>query len=392
MNSQRLGEICRIGIGRTPSRNEGKYWGQGNSWLSIADMKDEKFLSETKEEVTDLAVQECRMRLVPEGTLLFSFKLSVGKVGIASKDLYTNEAIASLEIIDEKKTYQPFLYHALKTLNFDGAGDRAVKGITLNKAKLNNLQIPLPPLPEQKRIADMLDKADALRKKNKELLDAYDELLKATFLDMFGDPVTNPKGWGEKYFKDVITDIVGGFSVGGEQRELREDELGVLKVSAVTSGVFEPKEYKAVNIGKIDRQIINPKKGDLLFSRANTRELVGAVAVVDQDYNRLFLPDKLWRIDLNRSLVTNYYLHRLLINERFRPELTKTATGTSGSMLNISKAKLNRLRIPLPPVGLQNQFAQIVENVEAQKALVKQSLQESEDLFNGLVQKAFKGY
>ncbi len=190
-----LGCICDIAIGRTPSRNESKYWGEGYSWLSIADMKDEKLLSETKEQITKDAITDCKMKIVPKGTLLFSFKLSVGKIGIADKDLYTNEAIASLSIIDETKIFQGFLFYALKSIDFNKSGDRAVKGITLNKAKLNNLSIPLPPLPEQKQIATILDKADALRKKNKQLLNAYDELLQSVFLDMFGDPVTNPKGW-----------------------------------------------------------------------------------------------------------------------------------------------------------------------------------------------------
>ena len=261
----------------------------------------------------------------------------------------------------------------------------------ISKSVLIKIQIPLPPLSEQKRIAEILDKADALRQKNKQLLSAYDELLQSTFLDMFGDPVTNSKGWKKVLLAKVITDIVGGSSFGGEQRELQEDEFGVLKISSVTTGTFISTEYKAISSKRITKPIITPRKGDLLFSRANTREMVGAVAIVDNDYERLFLPDKLWRIDLNKKEASQFYLHKLLTNDRFRPELSKVATGTSGSMLNISKAKLIRLPIPLPPIKLQNQFAQIVENIEAQKTLVKASLQESEDLFNGLVQKAFGG-
>jgi len=387
----KLGDICDISIGRTPSRNEPKYWGQGFSWLSIADMKDERLFSKTKEQITTSAVSECKMKIVPKGTILFSFKLSVGKVGMADKDLYTNEAIASLSIVDDAKVNQGYLFYALKTIDFGNSGDRAVKGITLNKSKLNNLSIPIPPLAEQKRIAIILDKADALIQKNKQLLAAYDELLQSTFLDMFGDPVTNPKSWKITEFGNAIVDIVGGHSFGGEQRPLKEDELGVLKVSAVTTGTFLNGEYKAVLKNKIDKSIVHPRKGDLLFSRANTRELVGAVAIVDNDYDMLFLPDKLWRIDLDENKASQYYCHRLLTNDRFRPEMSKIATGTSGSMLNISKAKLRNLGIPLPPVELQNMFAQIVKNVEAQKTLLKQSIQESEDLFNGLVQKAFKG-
>ncbi len=169
-------------------RNNPNYWGKGFSWLSIADMNQGYELIKTKEEITKSAISECKMQLVPQGTLLMSFKLSVGKVGFAGKDIYTNEAIASLPVKNEKEVNKNYLFHALKSLKFDGAGDRAVKGITLNKAKLNNLNIPLPPLPEQKRIATILDKADALRQKNKQQLAAYDELLQAVFWKCLGIP------------------------------------------------------------------------------------------------------------------------------------------------------------------------------------------------------------
>jgi len=295
-----------------------------------------------------------------------------------------------------QSTFSKYLFYYLFSLHKMGVTlkfqNKTTGIINLKLDKyLEKVQIPLPPLPEQKRIAAILDKADALRQKNKKLLAAYDELLQSVFLDMFGDPVTNPKGWEKVEFENVIIDIVGGHSVGGEQRPLKDDEFGVLKVSAVTTGTFLNTEFKAISKNKINKPIITPRKGDLLFSRANTRELVGAVAVVDKNYNKLFLPDKLWRIDLDYTKASQFYCHKLLSNSRFRPEMSKIATGTSGSMLNISKAKLRKLRIPLPPVEVQNKFAQIVENIEAQKALIKQSLIESEDLFNGLVQKAFNG-
>ena len=130
-------------------------------------------------------------------------------------------------------------------------------------------------------------------------------------------------------------------------------------------------------------------KGDLLFSRANTREMVGAVAIVDKDYKLLFLPDKLWKLNLYRELLSTHYLKFLLQHNGFRENLRKVATGTSGSMLNISKAKLNSLEIPLAPIDIQNKFADRIVEIEKQKAQVQESLSKSEDLFNALLQKAF---
>lgn len=190
-----LNTICDISIGKTPARKEKKYWGNGYSWLSIADMNNGKFLSETKEQITHEAIKECNMKLIPEGTLVMSFKLSLGKVGITSKDLYSNEAIAAFKIKKTDTVSREYLYHALRNINLKVDGVRAVKGLTLNKAKLKNLQIPLPPLSTQKKIADLLDTADALRQKTQAIIDHYDQLAQSLFLEMFGDPVKNPMGW-----------------------------------------------------------------------------------------------------------------------------------------------------------------------------------------------------
>ncbi|MEI8007432.1 MAG: hypothetical protein WCI48_14595 [Bacteroidota bacterium] len=127
----------------------------------------------------------------------------------------------------------------------------------------------------------------------KETIALLDEFLKNKFLEMFGDPISNVHRFNKICFGESVKAIIAGSSYGGEQKEsLNEDELGVLKVSAVTWGVFNPNEFKVVNKKDIRGEIIHPRKGDLLFSRANTKELVGATCIVDADYPHLFLPDK----------------------------------------------------------------------------------------------------
>jgi len=386
MKHIKLGAICNIEIGRTPSRNQPKYWGNGYSWLSIADMKNLKFLSDTKEQVTDLAIRECNMKLVPQGTLLFSFKLSVGKVGIASKDLFTNEAIAALKIKSEKEVYQPFLYHALGSLNFDGKGDRAVKGITLNKAKLRELLIPLPPLPEQKRITEILDKADALRQKNKQLLAAYDELLQATFLDMFGDPVTNPKGWkkmnGEDYCEKIGVGVVikpASYYVDSGVIALRSLNIKPDEIDLNNLVYFSEKSCKK----ELSKSIL--KVGDVVFVRTG---VTGTAAVIPEKLDGCNCIDLIIARP-NINIIHPKYLASFFNSEGGKKLVSSKEVGGIQKHFNIGAIK--KLPIPVPNIKLQNQYAKIIENIEAQKTLVKQSLQESEDLFNGLVQKAFGG-
>jgi type I restriction enzyme S subunit len=256
---------------------------------------------------------------------------------------------------------------------------------------LKQFEIPLPPLSEQQKIAAILDAADQLRQKDQQLIEHYTALGQSLFLEMFGDPVTNPKGWEVTVFSNCLDDILGGKSVGGDERALRPDEKAVIKISAVTSGFFNSNEYKVVECSKLPKALIHPQEGDLLFSRANTHELVGATCIVDADYENLFLPDKIWRLDLKQSKAANWYIKSLLSHDGFRENLRKVATGSSGSMLNISKAKLKQLIVPLPPYNLQMQFGQHLQLIEQQKKQAQAALEKSDGLFNSLLQRAFKG-
>jgi type I restriction enzyme, S subunit len=153
--TKRLGEIAEISMGRTPSRQNSAYWGPGNVWLSIGDMKS-KWIYESSEEITDLAASE--MTPVPNGTLMMSFKLSIGKLAFAGRDLYTNEAICSFQ---QLKANPDFLYYMLGRTDFSLYGKQAVKGYTLNKESLNAVEVPYPPLSEQRAIAAILSDIDA---------------------------------------------------------------------------------------------------------------------------------------------------------------------------------------------------------------------------------------
>jgi type I restriction enzyme, S subunit len=152
--TKRLGEICEIGMGRTPSRLIGAFWGKGYKWLSIADLKT-KVVSDSNEEITELAASE--MSIIPKGTLLMSFKLSIGRLCFAGCDLFTNEAICSFKNL---RANSDFLYYVLSRTDFSLYGKQAVKGATLNKESLKIIEVRLPPLPEQTAIAEVLSDMD----------------------------------------------------------------------------------------------------------------------------------------------------------------------------------------------------------------------------------------
>ena len=152
---KRLGEICEIAMGRTPPRLNQAFWGHGYKWLSIADLQT-KVVSDSKEEITALAAS--MMSIIPKGTLLMSFKLSLGRLCFAGCDLFTNEAICSF---NKLQANAHFLYYALGRTDFSLYGKQAVKGYTLNKESLKSIEVTLPPLPEQTTIASVLTEMDA---------------------------------------------------------------------------------------------------------------------------------------------------------------------------------------------------------------------------------------
>jgi type I restriction enzyme S subunit len=287
-----------------------------------------------------------------------------------------------------------YLFHWVKSPKFIQAMVKESIGANypaVSDKTVKNSKIPLPPLTEQEHIASILDKADAIRRKRQEAIDLADTFLRSVFLKMFGDPVTNPMGWDEKPFGDVVLNIFGGWSAKGDDRPPNSDEMAVLKVSAVTYGVYRPEECKVVaNIPK-SKKLVIPQVGDLLFSRANTRQLVAATCIVTEAQENVFLPDKLWRIDCDKELVLPEFIKFLFSHPRFREQMSHNATGTSGSMLNISKKKLLDVTVPIPDHKKQREFADLFWKMNSTFRKLHQASDISNNLFSSLQQRAFRG-
>ena len=277
-----------------------------------------------------------------------------------------------------------YLYHYLRYAKIPDAG------YSRHFKFLKELEIPLPPLAEQRRIASILDQADELRQKRQQTIEKLNQLLQATFIDMFGDPVSNPKGWDLVRVGEVVNEFIGGKNI--ECPDESDSDYKILKVSAVTSKVYKPHESKFAPNTFEPNPLAIVEKGDLLFSRANTTELVAATAYVWETPENIVLPDKLWKFSISdESKVNKLYLWDLFKNIEFRNELSKLSSGTSGSMKNISKGKLNELKMPLPPKELQDKFAEFSTKLWVQIKTFQQSSDSLDSLFNSLQNQAFNG-
>ena len=332
-----LSDICQIEIGRTPARANPLFWGGEHPWLSISDMGKHRYIYTTKERITDLGAETFNGRIVEPGTLLFSFKLSIGKIGIARIPLYTNEAIAALRIKDKLLACEEYLYYALQGLNLDTKTDRAVMGKTLNKKKLAQINIPLPPLEEQKRIAAILDKADAIRRSRKKAIALTEELLRSTFLDMFGDPVTNPKGWDIVPMKSVVLETQYGTSA---KSNTEQNGLPILRMNNITyAGEIDLNDIKWCQIQESDESKYTTKRGDLLFNRTNSPELVGKTGVWRSD-DKYAIAGYLVRVRFQENQANSEYVSAYL-NSSYGKKYLYEKAKPSNNMSNFSaKEKL----------------------------------------------------
>ncbi|AJA48913.1 putative type I restriction enzyme specificity protein [Clostridium pasteurianum DSM 525 = ATCC 6013] len=252
------------------------------------------------------------------------------------------------------------------------------------------LDIVLPPLETQKKIVDVLEKAEKTLEKRKEAIKLLDELVKSRFIEMFGDPATNSKGWIVEELSKCLINIENGKSFVCENYSRKGEYPAILKLSAVTYGIYNSSENKALTDENLFVESVEVKNGDLLFTRKNTPELVGMSAYVYETSPNLMMPDLIFRFNTNEKC-NKVYLWKLINHDLFRENIKALSNGSAKSMSNISKQRLMSLNIPIPPLELQNQFADFVKQVDKLKFEMQKSLKELEDNFNSLMQKAFNG-
>lgn len=289
-------------------------------------------------------------------------------------------------ILNTKFLYY-FLYKYIDVLRNNSIGG-VIKYIKLSN--LTDANIPLLDVGTQKKIVNTLDKAQELIDKKKYQIESLDQLIKSRFIEMFGNPSLNPKGWKVEELSKSLVNIENGKSFVCENYNREGSYPAILKLSAVTYGVYNSFENKALIDKESFVEKTEVKAGDLLFTRKNTPELVGMSAYVYETTPNLMMPDLIFRLNANERC-NKIYLWKLINHDSFREKIKALSNGSAKSMSNISKERLMNLKIPVPPIELQNQFADFVKQVDKLKFEMKKSLKELEDNFNSLMQKAFKG-
>lgn len=337
-------------------------------------------------------IKSAKQSVRPDDVLLSKIVPHIRRAWVVGEESHLRQ-IASGEwmIFSDPRVIPGYLRHFFLSDLFHTQFMSTVAGVggSLLRARpelVKRIEVPLPPLEEQRRIAAVLDRANAMRAKRHHVIAQIDSLSQSLFVSMFG----NPEDAAETVPFGTIASLAGGRNLVAEDLSA-ETPYRVLKISAVTSGQFRPSESKPLPTDYQPPAAHVVRAGDLLMSRANTTELVGAVAHVSQVADNLVLPDKIWRFEWRDTASVPTFYRSLFQTPAIRRRISQMSSGTGGSMKNISKAKIADLGLPAVNFADQRKFAALVEMIELQRAKVEHALALEDELFAALQLRAFQG-
>ncbi|MCF6437182.1 restriction endonuclease subunit S [Pseudoalteromonas sp. MMG022] len=348
-------------------------------------------------------------------------------IAIVMSDIPNGKAIAKCFIVEVDERYSlnqriggvrstkvtsEFLYYVLNRNTYFLKFDDGVKQTNLRKDDILNCPVQLPPEDEQKYIANLLINIDRKIELTHKKIDNIQKLKKGLMQKLFseGIGIQDSKGqwhphteyrespigkipvkWSNGKISNYVAELVSGVSVNSDARTKKTNEVGILKTSAVFGGKFNSCEHKTIKQEEQSRATVSVLKDTLIVSRMNTPQLVGEFGYVEDDYEDLFLPDRLWMTRPTKEEHCVKALSYLLQMEPIKKSIKKLATGTSNSMKNISKPKFMSVFIPLIPLEEQEMISDILSTVDRKIILLEQLKAETQQLKKGLMQKLLTG-
>ncbi len=370
--------------GGTPSTKKQEYWSGDIPWITGADFFDGEVVI-GRRYINKNAVNNSATHIVPVGSILMVTRTSVGKIAIAPVDIAISQDITG--IVPRQVVNSKFLVSAIRQrMDIILAAQRGatIKGVT--RGDIKQLSIPLPPLSEQRRIVEILDQADALRKKRFEADTKAARILPALFFKMFGDPATNPKGWNSGKFGDVIETQYGTST----KANTNGDGLPVLRMNNIDSdGHLDIADLKYVVLSKKEQERYALIEGDILFNRTNSKELVGKTGLWQGDIEAV-PASYLIRMRVDREQILPEFIWAYMNCPFIKQMLLNKARRAIG-MANINAKELRSLPLILPAKEHQKAFVKKLDSVEQLRAQRKKNGEAINRLFATLLHRAFTG-
>ncbi|HEW9976709.1 TPA: restriction endonuclease subunit S [Shewanella algae] len=376
-------DFCQTGSGGTPSRKVAEYYDGDIPWIKSGDLR-ENVVTKASEFITELAVKKSSAKLVPKGAILLAmYGATVGRMAMLGIDAATNQAVCAI-MPDPNRANARYVYYALlnKVPEFLRS---AVGGAqpNISQGLIKDTKIPLPPLAEQKRIAAILDKADALRRKRQQAIDLADQFLRSVFLDMFGDPVTNPNKWQTKPIKDLAR-VVTGNTPSRQEPENYGSSIEWIKSDNInTPDHYLTKAEEFLSDAGLKKGRSVPSGSVLITCIAGSPQCIGNAAIADREVS--------FNQQINALVpegeATTEYLYSVAL---FGKKLIQSIS-TNAMKGMVSKGNLEKLLVPAPPLALQEKYSETFKDFLTKRKRQVCSLSQSESLFLSLSQQAFSG-
>ena len=387
-----LSELFTLQMGKTPSRDNSSYWKKSeNNWISIADLTNSgKYISNTKETLSDSAVAESGIKKIPANTVIMSFKLSLGKVAITEKEMYSNEAIMAFIDKGVEKISPEYLYYLLRAKDWSKGTNKAVMGATLNKATLSTIKIQLHEYDNQLEIVNMLNRVSSSIDFRKQQLTKLDELIKARFVEMFGDLVENPKQFPCVLLGSIMT-VMPQNGLYKPQSAYVQDKFGtpILRIDGFYNGkVTDFNNLKRLCCTDFEKERYLLVENDIVINRVNSIEYLGKCARISGLQEDTVFESNMMRFHLDDSKVNFTYITTVLCSQYiYRQILTRAKKAVNQASIN--QGDVQSLNVVVPPLSLQNQFADFVAEVDKSKVEVQKALDQTQLLFDSLMQQYF---
>lgn len=387
----KLRDCCDIVSGATPRRDHPEYWDGDIPWVTPKDLSDLEMsvLEDAPEYITEQGYKSCSTTLLPKGSILFSSRAPIGLVAIAGRPMCTNQGFKSL--IPGNDVDSGYLYHCMKSLvpRIQDMG-RGATFAEISKELFGVIEIPLPKeIKEQKRIAAILDNADAIRRKRQQAIQLTDEFLRSVFLDMFGDPVLNQKCW-DKHQLGKLT-IHGPDNGIFRKNEEYGTGLPVVWVEQLYKGdVLDVESSRRLEPTERELKKFSLRKGDIVFCRSSLKEEgIGYNNIYDGEDEGALFECHMIRVRLNVAAANPFFVNYQLRMPNMRRHVI--AQSKTVTMTTIDQDGISRIEIIVPPKNKQDQFEQIHRNVLTLRRGYNEFSGCAEDNFRAIAQQAFTG-
>ena len=381
----RLGDICTIQSGGTPARGNKEYWDNGDiPWVKISDFSG-KYLEKTSEKITKAGLSNSSAKIFPKGTVLYTIFATLGETCILDIDAATNQAIAGLSLTDDSVALDYLYYYLLSKKEYVNEIGRGVAQNNINMKILREMEILIPSMEEQKRVTETLNKVYELISLRKEQLAKLDQLVKSRFIEMFGDPVTNPMGWPVYELSKHIHFLTSG-SRGWAQYFTDSGEYFITIKNVKNCRITLDDVQHIVPPDNAEAKRTKVQEGDLLISI--TADL-GRTGVVTQEIAEHggYINQHLTCIRLDREAVRPLYVAYYMESDAGKRQFQAKNQSAVKAGLNFNS--INALRLAVPPIELQDAFIAFVEQTDKSKMAIQQSLNKLELLKKSLMQEYF---